>query len=119
MDKITRNQFLKDIFCTAIESGIDYWSTVEVYRPQHAEASIRVTGGEQNADGTYPWHLIATSTIASGLRNILSKTSTIELMDGIRDDIQKASKNNDAGNIDGWYADIILQAGLFGEVKFG
>lgn len=125
-----REEFLADIITGAIEGGIGYWSQCSQYQwvdTMH-ERKLRVSVGqplldegtratiEDIEDDGREYH-ITPSVIQNGLRKIVN--GEVGLNSTLRGYILYADKENDAGEIDADCADAIVQAGLFGEVRYG
>lgn len=126
------NEFLRDIFITALEGGIGYWSTASKYRPGSSEdgtdwfATITdtVDGGDYRID---------INTVLAGLGAICEARGPFYDPNGARtncedvpyltryvhDSILSAVKTLDAGEIDSDLADTIVQVGLFGKAIYG
>jgi hypothetical protein len=132
-----REQFLADIIIGAVEGGTGYWAVCLWYRHDDEGETAAVLGEEteliEYADqflATYGRKVkigelieagkaakVTVETVAKGLGRI--KRGEV----GVRSDILEAIKQGDAEN-DGCYidadgADVIVQAGLFGEVVYG
>ncbi len=131
-----RAQFLADIICTAIEGGTNGWATVFAYRwmdreteqdlpPQEVYAIIGDTEEFYDLDGDLTRQevldqigkKIDIEVIATGISKALSDDFRIN--GTIRECIRVGDNENDAGMIDADAADVIVQAGLFGEIVFG
>lgn len=118
-----RDQFLFDVFVTALEGGINYWSETNDYHIWSDEAAT-----VEDLDGFYanvtnvvdytgePVRIDA-SVVRRGLRAI--GNGNVRIADSYRTRIGRANRANDAGEIDALDADAIVQAGLFGEVRYG
>lgn len=118
-----REQFLSDVIVTAIEGGIGYWAVCLQYQYegkvvvsdfQYLGGGTRATISPIDTEGIY---MITPNTIAHGIA-VLQADSTV-CAASLRDKILAASRENDAGEIDSEAADVIVQAGLFGEVVYG
>lgn len=126
-----RKQFLADVFTTAIEGGINYWSQVEAYHWQGTEGRMQ----DADLDGFYAEiieigdgdvatkHRIDVNVIAHGL-NLLcgSRKEPIKYAPTGRllADLMLANRTNGQdGDFDADSADCVVQAGLFGEIVYG
>jgi hypothetical protein len=118
-----RQQFLHDVFVTALEGGIGYWSVCTAYHWM-----VKGTDGVPDLEGFYAeiesddpgetWkHRITRTTITRGLGAI--RGGKVKLCDYLLRSILAADVKNDACEIDAEGADCIVQAGLFGEVVYG
>jgi hypothetical protein len=122
-----RQEFLLDVFVTAMEGGIGYWSACHEY---HWEAEDPLLPGdlygfyakvrewdEENGEYTGDLLLINDAVIARGINLILK--GEVKLNSEIKDWIAKDSRLNECGMIDACAADCIVQAGLFGKIVYG
>jgi hypothetical protein len=126
-----REQFLADVITTAVEGGVGYWSQCSQYQwtdPSMESGRLRVVVGEGRPDeGTRATiedmeddnreHHITPSVIQNGIGKI--KSGKVGVNKQIRTWIAEGDAENDAGMIDADCADVIVQAGLFGEVRYG
>ena len=127
-----RNEFLCDVMTTAIEGGIGYWAEVKDYewgsnegprklgwdlprkeRGSYARAKIR----EADDYEVGPWRTLSTHTIERGIKR--PATGKYNLNQQMLDWIVGGSASNEAGNIDGPCADVIVQVGLLDEIVYG
>jgi hypothetical protein len=122
-----RKQFLFDVFVTALEGGIGYWSVAEAY---HWTKDYDAGSSADDLDGFYAIITdeegglvdkvrVDARTIARGIGVIQKGGAELHLHDSYRSRILGASAINDSGEIDAGDADIIVQAGLFNEVVYG
>lgn len=123
-----REEFLADIITTAIEGGIGYWSQCSQYQWVDDDGRIRVVVGERRPnegaratiedieDDQREYH-VTPSVIQNGLRAIVD--GKVQVNDRIRQSIAEGDAESDAGQMDADDADVIVQAGLFGEVRYG
>ena len=108
------DQFLADILSTAVEGGINYWAQVVVYKwtegPEHTKAEIL------EVDSSNAHFTIGLDVIAEGIQRVLgndhsvSKETVGYVLAGVRE--------QDAGEIDSIAADVIVQFGLFDELRY-
>jgi hypothetical protein len=134
MSQARRAEFLNDIITTALEGGIGYWSQASQYQwiddydgRVHVVVGDEIPGGNATAivhrlnddesDYVEEGLLIDQACVRRGLRRILDGDAPVgeRYREGIRD----ANRANDASLIDADDADVIVQAGLFGEVVYG
>jgi hypothetical protein len=114
-----------------VEGGIDYWATftnvaraddltvVAVHLFDHED--------EPDEDGAFPTYAVDALTVAAGVQNILSANATndedLRSKCHIRDDlftqVMSLFRGEDDWDVDADAADCIVQAGLFGEVRYG
>lgn len=121
-----RQQFLFDIFVTALEGSIGYWAESLNYHWRKDDGSDDLEGfysdvidaeeGESE-DACFQKSRIDISVIRKGLTNIGKEDFKIN--SELKRTILHASIDNDGGQIDAEGADCIVQAGLFGELVFG
>jgi len=122
-----RKELLHDIFVTALEGGIGYWSVAKSYRWSKGAATIerKLEADLDNfkavivsSEGDWPGEkVIDAAVIARGMNKIMSgalsgnKTLTKKVWKSIED-----PENADFDALD---ADAIVQIGLFGELVYG
>lgn len=107
-----RIEFLTDIYTTGLEGGINYWATVTSY--QHTTQQLATI--TDNHDDEHP-HTIDLNTIARGIRAIT--THRVHTNPAHRQRIAAADRAHDAADLDAADADAIIQAALFGEIRYG
>lgn len=127
-----REEFLSDIITTAVEGGTGYWAQVSQYQyvmdgELHVYTGPKIEGGgtratlhELNDDetGYKDEPLVVTiDTIAAGIGKI--ERRDVQVHSWFHERILKASRANDAGQIDADDADIIVQVALLGEIRYG
>ncbi len=96
---------VQNIFGTAMEGGIDYWATVLVYDWP------KIVGEIVNED-TGKRHEVNAMTVLDGIEYVASRVGMDWYAGPLMERIE--TKDDDASD-----ADIIIQAGLFGEVIYG
>lgn len=106
--------FLQDVFVTALEGGIGYWSQATLYRPGE-DGDSRFKAEVVDEDDAEL--VIDASTILEGLSRSLDSRARINSR--LQADIRSALDEQCAGNIDADAADVIVQFGLFGEIVYG
>jgi hypothetical protein len=115
-----RAEFLQDVLITAVEGGTGYWAACDSYRWSDEEpeaAFVRLM------EETKPGHYGGTpedvdiDTIARGIARVLDPEFRVNAQ--IRQWIREGNRDNDAGMIDTDAADVIVQAALFGELRYG
>lgn len=114
-------EILSDTIITAIEGGIGYWSVCTEYKwqdkkPHEVFAKVEIEE-ELRDDDDQDEYLIDCQVIKRGLEKILS--GGVPLSSQILGWIHQSLNEGDAGMIDATVADCIVQAGLFGEVRYG
>ena len=124
------DQFLMDVLCTAIESGYSTeWARFKnavTRKGKHTHEYISVVvedwGDEDTAQSTKTINLDA---LRDGLPGLIAGTLKDDkgndgnVHETYRQEILKALMADDAGDIDAWRADMILQAAYFGAVIYG
>lgn len=109
------DEFLKDVLITALEGGIGYWSACSEYKPDAGYAVIHELNDDETAyDG--PPVVVNIETILLGIKRILERPMVGKPH---HEWISNGVRNNDAGDIDSECADLIVQAALFDEVRYG
>jgi hypothetical protein len=109
----TRLRFLADVLNTAVEGGISYWAMVTRWNPYDATATIYEIEEEERKYFKLNYKLIDKAI----KQMVDDKQSNLDNeVEGI---LLYANKYNDAGNIDGELADMIIQTACFQEVKYG
>jgi len=125
----SRAQFLHDVFVTAIEGGVNYWASVASYHwtlggPEPLDncdlEGFRAEIIDNEDEGKR--YDVARKVIARGINLIASGKCTY----GGRvmaPDMVKAYRainaTNEGGDVDANRADNIVQAGLFGDIRYG
>ena len=134
----SRSEFLHDVFVTAIEGGIGYWSECSRY---HWENGGGLTDLDlegfyadiTDTEDTDKHYRISRQTISRGVHLITSargpfydpngaNTQCVDvpyLDKGTAMCVWAGSVDNDASEIDAGIADAIVQVCLFGEVRYG
>lgn len=126
-----RIEFLGDIITGAIEGGIGYWSACSQYQWIDRDERVRVSVGRQKGDepratihvikddesGYEPGGLALTlDTVERGLR--LIREGGCEVNTRLKNAIMLADRSNEAGQLDAFDCDVIVQAGLLGEIVY-
>lgn len=124
-----RNRFLCDVFITALEGGIGYWSQAIEYHWTLPDTDTKSVDESMDIDGFFANivdgedgdkdHHIDAAVIERGLARIVSGEIK-QLRSDIRATVMLINlTNGDEGDYDAETADCIVQAGLFGEVVYG
>lgn len=143
---LERKKFLHDIFVTALEGGIGYWSTCTHYHwfkagtgPDSFEgriddiegfhATVITDGSEKDStDSSEEGSQVYTvdiEVIARGINRICNGTATFGTRplspgpNSFQSRMIEANRELDSSNIDAGDADSIVQAGLWGDVIYG
>jgi hypothetical protein len=127
-----RTEFLRDILTGAVEGGTGYWAQVSQYQWVDRDGTVMVVVGERAGDDAHAtlhrlnedesgYELagldLNVETIATGVNAIVN--GRVATGERYRKGITQANAENDAGMIDADDADIIVQAGLLGEIIYG
>lgn len=122
--------FLGDIITGAVEGGIGYWSRVSQYQYE-LSGEIRVSVGSREGDEpravvhvlnddetgyTDEGLTLDLDAVERGLR--LIREGGCGLSTRSRNTLLVADRSNDAGRLDAFDCDVIVQAGLLGEVVY-
>ncbi|MDF3284998.1 hypothetical protein [Gordonia sp. N1V] len=106
----TRTEFLTNIFTTALEGGIGYWSQCSAYQWSTTQRAVITDLDDVE-------HTITLDTVARGLNGLIAGRT--EINTPMRRQISAASRANDAIDLDANHADAIVQAGLYGRITWG
>jgi len=109
-----RAEFLLDCFHGAFYRSIDYWAFCTNYKDgrdgEPASAIIRDSEGDNEN------YVIDLDVIERGIERICDRPM---VNDDMTKNIMLANRENDAGMLDAFDYDAIVQAGLFDEVRYG
>ncbi len=116
-----------DVFVTALEGGIGYWSECETYHWRGNPEAIGMPAGEEDLEGFYAiirdvedddkvWRIDG-DTIARGLR--LARGEWRDKIHWNCGGPPPVVVDEDGWDHDAWDADCIVQLGLFREVMYG
>jgi hypothetical protein len=114
-----RQRLLADILIGAVEGGTGYWATVSSYEHSGPAADTSATlheiepGDDEHPDGRE----VTTETIEQGIQKILDPH--FRVCTHLRAAITHAHNECDVGGLDAEAADVIVQAGVFGEIVYG
>lgn len=111
-----------DIATTAIEGGIGYWAQAESYdwlrwqvKTDLPDTFQFYTLAEDNGAGHYDWghpHIVTPAVIRRGWNRLIERWEKRTLNPFGFDP-------RDAGSVDSVVADLVIQLGLFDEVRYG
>lgn len=123
-----RGQVLHDVFVTALEGGIGYWSQCFTYHWENGGGldDLDLDGFYADIvdteDGNKPYR-IDRSVIERGLAAIINPPADLQAHEtpsmSLRKAVAAAVATNDAGDLDADDADNIVQMGLFGSIIYG
>lgn len=115
-------QMLLDLFTTALEGGIGYWSVCTRYRWRRPDGEDDVEGFHADVEETEtdedapPTHRIDRDTILRGLAHFAQPGQGYR---HVRQVARAVLAGDEDVDYDAEDADAIVQAGLFGEVIYG
>ena len=110
-----REEFVKDVLTTAIEcDGCGYWGR---WGNVTRDAKGNVTSFTVVRESTKNRLDVTPATVEAGIHALKQKGFAVR--DDIRRNVLFADVMNDATDIDVEVADVIVQAGLFGEIVYG
>ncbi len=113
-------EFLRDIICTAVEGGINYWAFP--LKAQFDDSGDYLSAPieeieAQELGGTKKRLNLDDSSILRGIQVLLGFKGQVAT--DIVGNVMNAVKECDAGYIDATAADCIVQAAMFGEIVYG
>jgi hypothetical protein len=114
---VKTNSFERDVMCIALEGGIGYWAVVRnVKRTEGSDWEYLSFEARDMEDKDAPWCVVDAEAIRRGVRLVLGPGFT--LCGEFLSQVAKANSEQDAGYLDAYGADVIVQAACFGEVVF-
>jgi hypothetical protein len=125
-----RQQFLFDVFVTALEGGIGYWARIEKYHWRLPDGHGSLTS-DDDLDGfsaliteeeTGKTYRVDRNVIRKGITALAKGAVTVAsqpLSEHAKSFYALANRTNDAGMLDASDADNVVQAGLFAELVYG
>ncbi len=117
-----RNQFLADVFITAIEGGVNYWARVSDYKWKGCESDGRFSAVLNDSEGAdFVDRVVDITVIDKGIDAFLAWIDTRNLGPDhyYRKFVIANLTDGVDGDFDAQVADMIVQFGLFGEVVYG
>lgn len=124
------DQLCASILCTALEGGTGYWAVVDdiVRKPaakplydgefEYVSALFADTEAQgEDDEPAFPPQVVDYAVIRKGLQRILS--GEVKVRRDLVQATQSGVVEEDGGHIDADAADVIVQAGMFGELVFG
>lgn len=121
-------QFLRDVLCTAVEGGSNYWATfqtLETFAGKHCPEYQKVRIHEtEDVDGEATPITVDLAFLAEGVRRMVARDFTSDKSHAMpysksAGEVLIAVVNDDAGNVDADLADLILQCACFGHIIYG
>lgn len=126
-----RDQALADVFTTALEGGIGYWSWASEYRWSDEDGNpVRdfraeiLEGGDEEYGEDLPKHVIDRKVISRGIEALYQHMHSLHA-NGNANEYQWAAARDlrfgryDLLDYDADTADMIVQFGLFDEIRYG
>lgn len=110
-------QFLKDVLTTAVEGGIDYWAACSNLTRSEDLSVVQVELTPAEEPDEFEKATVTIDTVALGIQRVLSYGFNVS--PGNVKHIMEAIHTDDAGCIDAMDADVIIQAGVLGEIVYG
>lgn len=111
-----RAEFLGDIIIGAVEGGIGYWSQCSKYRNvDEKSAVVHVIKDDESGYETDGLKLDI-EAVERGLKLIREGGCGLNLR--TRKRLMLADRANEAGDLDAFDCDVIVQAGLLGEIVY-
>lgn len=110
-----RERFLADVITGAVEGGTNYWAQSSNYRWWSDTLGEGHGGATRHADSGVTLH-DTLDTVAHGIA-VLKRGGCVGAP--MLGNILAADAENDAGMIDAYDADAIVQAGIFERVVYG
>lgn len=121
------DQFCRDIICTAVEGGSNYWGRFTVLERCESEENpergpleyhkVQVEEIDETTGDTVSVHEVTTAAIRAGVALVLS--GKLDVHASIVAGIFAAIADKDAGAIDADDADIIMQAATLKQIVYG
>lgn len=113
-----QQQFATDVLTTAIEGGINYWSTVLTISDRSPEPE-QITAVVISEDEDRTQRTITSVALINTLASIEGFAEEIpqDIFDMLAD--AYADLDEGAGDIDAELADVLVQLTLFGEIIYG
>jgi len=102
-------QDVRDVLTTAVEGGIQYWALVTGYVNQDGIGNPHATVRDEDGKS----FTIDEAAIRKGIDTIINGRTPL------RKDLMAQIVNGHTDPIDSEAADCVVQAGIFGEVKYG
>lgn len=120
------DQFCRDVLCTAVEGGSNYWASftvLDTYQDGNIREYQRVQARDEEADDGTTW-IVGLDELREGMRRLVhqdysNKASHATPHPQYSAAMVAALRDADAGQIDANLADIIFQLAAFGHLVYG
>jgi hypothetical protein len=110
-------QYANDMFTTAMEGGIGYWSECSEYRWDREEFyAVIVDICDEDDNGKRPVYTIDREVIERGMKMLVEGGHNVYVADYVIESILSLGED---GDYDAGDADNVVQLGLFGKVVYG
>jgi hypothetical protein len=114
-----RVEFLADLITTAVEGGINYWSSVANYQWRAGPATTSVTVRDDEGGEGKAWHLDV-EVIGAALEKLLTDPLACKVhVNNVKILWAASATNGEAEVPDAGAADLVVQVACFGEVIYG
>lgn len=110
----------QDILTTAVEGGIGYWFQITDAKRTDDLDWVEVKGHELNDDESAfngPEHTIKATQLEKAAKAIIDPDFNMNRE--MKDNIARMLRERDAGNIDAYEADAVVQYAVFGKLVYG
>lgn len=110
----------QDILTTAVEGGIGYWFQISDYKRTDDLDWVEVVGRQLNDDESgYDGdeHTIKATQLEKAAKAIIGPD--FNMKQTMKDNIARMIRHRDAGEIDAYEADAIVQYATFGKLVYG
>lgn len=109
--------FLSCVLITASEGGINYWADVLKVEDEGEDRMAIFLAMRANEDEE-PRFKVDHETVVRGIQRLLDGSVRVDSQ--IRGYLSRAvAERDDAGDVDAYVADCIVQAGIFNELVYG
>lgn len=120
------DQFCRDVLCTAVEGGSNYWASFTVldsHQGENGSEYQRVQASDEEADDGKTW-IVGLDELREGMRRLVhqdysNKASWATPSASYSAAMVAALRDDDAGQVDANLADIIFQLAAFGHIVYG
>lgn len=126
-------QFLRDVLCTAVEGGSNYWADFEKaafengeYVPEYIGITV-IESGDEGRTPKSPRYRVGLGEMASGMVRLIQggmhdagqSPGTGDCAPSYRAELMHAILVDDAGHVDADLADLVLQAATLKCIRYG
>lgn len=112
------DSFYDDVLTTAVEGGINYWAQARNYRwSDDGPTTVDVRDGGFEDDEPGEWVALDRKAMSAAITAIREGKGS--MADSYRSRILQAHRERDAGELDAFDADIVVQMAVLGDVIYG